>query len=200
MEQTNIMMTTELGEFSKAMAAAQAEMGNATKSCDNPFFKSKYADLAEVLDTVKAALNKHGIAVVQLPGMSGQGWAEVTTMLTHSSGQYLGSTLRIPVSKNDPQGAGSAITYARRYALAAICGIAQEDDDGNTASGKRQAPQDSERTALLENISANMKKKRVSAKAMMEFANQAIGKPSTKDMTNAELKQIAQWLEDYAQV
>jgi hypothetical protein len=124
-------------ELATALAKAQSEMGNAKKSSENPYFKSKYADLAEVLDTVKPLLSKHGLSVVQMPGYEGP-QVTVTTVLMHSSGEYISEVAKVTPVKPDPQSIGSAITYLRRYALASFAGIAQEDDDANTHV---QAPQ-----------------------------------------------------------
>jgi hypothetical protein len=117
-----------------AFVKAQADFGPALKSNTNPHFKSRYAGLDACIEAVIDALHKHGIALVQrtLPCESG---VTVETVLIHSSGETLsGGPLHVPASKNDPQGYGSALTYARRYSLMATCGIAAEDDDGNAAS------------------------------------------------------------------
>lgn len=124
--------TAEISSIAKALVAFQLEVENATKGSVNPAFKSKYADLAEVLNVTRPVLAKHGISVQQHPTFE-DGTVRLETVLLHESGQSISSTLVIPVTKQDAQGVGSAITYARRYALASICGIAQEDDDGNTA-------------------------------------------------------------------
>ena len=127
----------QINELAAALAKAQAEMGNAKKSSANPFFKSKYADLAEVLDTCREVLSKNGLSVVQPVGQVSDKSIEVFTMLMHSSGQWISSSMNIPMAKLDPQAAGSAITYARRYSLAAMVGIAQADDDGEAAMNRR---------------------------------------------------------------
>lgn len=123
-------------ELATALAKAQAEIENASKNAANPHFRSKYADLAEVLNTVRPVFAKHGIAIVQAPSYDG-GVASVETMLTHTSGEWMANTCSAPVSKADAQGVGSAITYLRRYSLAAFAGVAQEDDDGNASVGHR---------------------------------------------------------------
>lgn len=134
----------QINELAAALAKAQAEMEGATKDSDNPFFKSKYADLQSVWAACRKALTKNGLAVAQVAGGDGQ-TVTVTTLLTHSSGQWLRGELTMVPTKNDPQGMGSCITYARRYALAAMVGVAPEDDDGNAASAKNtshaQTPQ-----------------------------------------------------------
>lgn len=126
--------STELNELGKALAAAQAEMKNAKLNRVNPHFKSKYADLAEIRDTVTPALSKNGIAVVQGTDATDNGLV-VFTRLIHSSGQWIESRFPIPYDK--PQTMGSGITYGRRYTLSAVCNIAaDEDDDGNAANDK----------------------------------------------------------------
>lgn len=116
-----------------ALATAQAEMGKAIKQSTNPAFRSKYADLGSVMDACLPALTKHGICLIQPTGENETG-RFVETILLHSSGESL--TCRVPliVGKNDMQGYGSAVTYARRYGLMCMAGIAPEDDDGNAAA------------------------------------------------------------------
>lgn len=126
-----------INELASALAKAQAEMQHAKKSAENPFFKSNYADLPAVIDAAKPFLTKHGLSVSQPITTDEQGNIAVMTMLMHASGQWLLSNYPVRPVKNDPQGVGSAITYARRYSYAAITGVAamDEDDDGNDASG-----------------------------------------------------------------
>jgi hypothetical protein len=120
-----------------ALADAQAELRDAEKSSVNPAFKSRYADLAEVLQTVRPVLSKHGLALAQFPGPFdvNDKTASLTTFLAHKSGEYAAFRATIPVAKPDAQGYGGGITYLRRYSAAAVCGISQDDDDGNTATG-----------------------------------------------------------------
>lgn len=117
-----------------ALSAAQMEMGKALKSASNPHFKSKYADLASVMDACLPALNSHGIAVIQ-PTTDDENGRYVETILIHgATGQELRCRVPLIVQKNDMQGYGSAVTYARRYGLMSMAGIAPEDDDGNAAA------------------------------------------------------------------
>jgi len=118
-----------------ALAAAQGEMGRALKSANNPHFRSKYADLASVMDACMPALTAHGIAVTQ-PVRREDGEMVLYTVLHHAdSDQTLDDGgLPLIVNKRDMQGLGSALTYARRYGLMAMAGIAPEDDDGNAAA------------------------------------------------------------------
>ena len=122
------------GNIATALASAQAKMGKALKSANNPHFKSKYADLASVTEACLPALNESGIAVIQPTGEDETG-RYVETMLIHGpSGEVLKCRVPLIVQKNDMQGYGSAVTYARRYGLMSMSGIAPEDDDGNDAA------------------------------------------------------------------
>lgn len=129
----------QINELATALAKAQATMGNAKKSSNNPFFKSKYADLAEVLDTCREALSTNNLSVTQLVGTVVNNSVELTTVLMHSSGQWISSTCNFSLTKVDPQSIGSCITYMRRYSLAAMVGIAQADDDGEAAMNRTPA-------------------------------------------------------------
>jgi hypothetical protein len=125
-----------LAAFAAALAKAQGAMENAKKDALNPHFKTKYADLASVVDACRAPLSANGIAIVQRVRTK-KSHVLIETLLLHASGEWMSGTLRLPAVKADPQGFGSAITYARRYALAAMVGVApDEDDDGNAASGR----------------------------------------------------------------
>ncbi len=117
-----------------ALASAQINMGKALKQANNPHFRSKYADLGSVMDACLPALNEHGIAVIQPTGEDDTGRFVETIMIHGESGEQLSCRVPLIVSKNDMQGYGSAVTYARRYGLMAMAGIAPEDDDGNAAA------------------------------------------------------------------
>lgn len=118
-----------------ALAAAQSDMGPALKDSVNPAFKSKYADLASVMAACLPALNAHGIAVIQPPYQDEQGARYVKTVFVHGeTGEQAECAVPLIVAKNDMQGYGSAVTYARRYGLMSMAGIAPEDDDGNAAA------------------------------------------------------------------
>ena len=131
-----------IGELAKALAKAQAGVRPAIKDKENPAFRKKYADLGAVWDACRGALTDNGLTVIQMPEASEPGFVALTTMLLHSSGEFITSTATAPLAKNDPQGVGSALTYLRRYALSAVVGIvADDDDDGNAASPAPQQPQ-----------------------------------------------------------
>ena len=120
-------------KIATALVKAQKAFGPALKSSTNPHFKSRYADLAACVEAVIAGLNDNGIALIQKCYDCANG-VMVETMFVHESGEMLEcGILHVPASKQDPQGYGSALTYARRYSLMAACGIAPEDDDGNAS-------------------------------------------------------------------
>ena len=126
-------------EIASALNKAQAEMTGAKKGSNNPFFKSKYADLGSVIDALKTPFADNGLSFSQFP-LSEEGQAGVETILMHSSGEWMISTLLLPIKKKDPQGVGDAVTYARRYALQSIAGIPAEDDDGNSNINNQSKP------------------------------------------------------------
>ena len=129
-------------ELATALAKAQGEMKHAIKETANVFYRSKYADLASVVDASRPALVKNGLSVVQFTEGN-----ILYTMLLHTSGEWIGGHIELKPMRqvkdkgweesHDPQSYGSCITYARRYAMAAITGVATEDDDGNAATGKQ---------------------------------------------------------------
>lgn len=123
-----------IGALAAALAKAQAAFKPAIKDASNPFFKSKYCDLSGALDAVRDALSVNGLAIVQSTD-AGEKMTLHTTLL-HASGEWISSTYPITAVKQDPQGIGSAVTYARRYSLMALLGIAAEDDDGEAAHGR----------------------------------------------------------------
>ena len=121
-----------VGAIGKALAGAQGEMKGATKDSANPFFKSKYADLASVWDACREALSKNGLAVVQAPKADGAK-VSVTTILIHESGEWVSEELTAQAKDDSPQSVGSIITYLRRYGLSSFVGVAPEDDDAESA-------------------------------------------------------------------
>jgi hypothetical protein len=142
-KQEAIQVTTQPQGIAAALAKAQTQMGPALKQSNNPAFRSKYADLGNVIEACLPALNSNGIAVIQPIGEDEVG-RFVKTVLVHSSGETLECRVPLIIGKNDMQGFGSAVTYARRYGLMAMAGIAPEDDDGNAAAkaAPRQEPRE----------------------------------------------------------
>ena len=132
-----------IGAIAGSLAKAQSEMTMVEAKSTNPFFNSKYASLASVLETAMPELNKYGIALVQ-----GKRWDPsdngfyITSTLMHSSGEWIKSEIRMPIAKKDAHGIGAATTYGRRYLLSSMVGIAQADDDGNQAIKRAPRPSD----------------------------------------------------------
>lgn len=129
------MTSEQINELATALAKAQGAMGGALKDSANPFFKSRYADLESVWTACRKALSENGLAVIQTV-TADDAHAVITTALVHSSGQWVRDSLPLMPKDMGPQGMGSAITYGRRYALAAIVGVFQTDDDGEAAQGR----------------------------------------------------------------
>ena len=126
-----------IAKLATALSIVQGKLSHAKKDSANPFFKSKYADLESVWDACRSLLAENGLAVMQFPGEFVDGTMSLNTILTHSSGEFMSYQMSVPVTKPDAQGAGSALTYMRRYALAAVVGVVQADDDGNAASSPK---------------------------------------------------------------
>jgi hypothetical protein len=158
-------MTTEEANiaYSKALVAAVGELQNVAKTAANPYFKSKYAPLDAIIEATRPVLKKHGLAVIQQP-LFMEGTAGVETTIIHEGGYSTTSTLLLPLKDQSPQGVGSAITYARRYSLAAVLGIASEDDDdGNVSTGLHT--KQIERSGLEKVIDKNPPKARATSSA-----------------------------------
>ena len=137
--------TESIANLAKAVSVVQGKLTYAKKDSKNPFFKSNYADLESVWLACRDLLAENGLSVIQFPGdcrvndVPDEGsvvFMSLTTILAHESGEWIEQEMSVPVSKVDAQGAGSALTYMRRYALAAVVGVVQADDDGNAASAK----------------------------------------------------------------
>lgn len=144
----------KIDEIATALCVAQAVMGGAVKGSGNPFFKSKYANLSDVMQVIKEPFAANGLSYVQFP-ISTDNSVGVCTRLMHCSGQWLEQEFLLPMVKRDPQSGGSCITYARRYGLAAMAGIPQVDDDAEAAmlrsdKAVKKAEQESYEDAIID--------------------------------------------------
>ena len=150
----DVKISNPCDKLMAALAKMQGELTMAKKDSDNPYFKSKYADLATCINTAKKPMADNGLSVSQHCGFDGN-YVRCVTVLGHASGQYMTSTCVIPVTKKDAQGVGSAITYARRYSFSAVIGLSQDDDDGNWATNKdvakKQKQEQEKQKAMAEN-------------------------------------------------
>lgn len=155
------MKSETIGKLAEALSKAQGAMSHAHRDKANPYFKSKYADLASCWDACREPLSKNGLSVSQIVHQTEKGMI-LESMLMHISGEWISGELPIIVAKQDAQSLGSAITYMRRFALCALVGIAPSDDDGESAMGRTverdfsKAPVDltAEKTTRLKNLLA----------------------------------------------
>jgi hypothetical protein len=202
------MQSTTITKLATALVAVQGEMPALKKTANNPFFKSKYVDLATVMENILPILSRNGIALTQfVSNIDGQ--SALTTTLVHTSGEYMSAQMPLLLPKNDPQGQGSAITYARRYgAMAALGIVADEDDDGNKASKAvldqgfyPKPPTKAERIAALSPLDTAkgelarkmMYEEGISAKELKGVIHAAIGKDTVDDLE--EVEQVEAYLE-----
>ena len=177
-------------EIASALNKAQADMTGAKKAKDNPFFKSKYADLGAVINALKTPFADNGLSFSQFP-MSEDGKAGVETMLMHVSGEWFLSRLLLPIKKNDPQGVGDAVTYARRYSLQSMAGIPAEDDDGN--SNTNNAKPKAKAQTINENQITAIRSLFHSGMGEQQFL-QAWNIPAMQDIQQASYDQVSSWL------
>lgn len=170
-----------------AFVKAQRAFSPALKTSTNPHFKSKYADLAACVEAVMDSLNEQGIALVQKTHPDDTG-VTVETLFVHESGECMsGGTLHVPAPKQDPQGYGSALSYARRYSLMAACGIAPEDDDGNAAT-KAKRESDTSPAAYAGRLSAGIANQDTSGAAAAFYAQPEAYKKAVWACLSAEDK------------
>lgn len=199
-----------------ALAKFQAEVKNPPNTANNPFFKSKYAPLSEVLNTVRPILSKHGLSVVQAPSTE-ENNIVITTILIHESGEFIEpEPLKLKMDKVTAQGAGSAITYASRYALSAILGISSEDDDdansiepsSNKKTNTKQCSKpktDDVKQDIVDNSLASDKqlkylyvltKEKGFEDMMSSYIKKTYNKDSSKALTKAEASEIIKMLQE----
>lgn len=189
-----------IAKIAEALAAFQSEVKDPRRDGNNPHFRSKYVQIDGLLDAVRPVLSKHGLSVVQSTGGNGQD-ISVTTMILHNSGEWIETdALVLKAVKADPQGAGSAVTYGRRYGLSAALGVAwDDDDDGNAASAPRQeaAPKDDAKTAALRKIVAEGKEKGVSAQNLADIVKKKYKKASSAELTDEEVEDLSKSYMNY---
>jgi hypothetical protein len=154
-DKKGVIMETPIGKnIAAAFVKAQRAFGPALKTSTNPHFRSKYADLSNCIEAVIDALNANGIGLMQRTYESKDG-VMVETIFVHESGEVMEcGMLHVPAAKQDPQGYGSALTYARRYSLLAATGLAPEDDDGNSASRRTEIKSTVNESQLLDLMAA----------------------------------------------
>lgn len=186
-----MLQSESVKELNTALAKAQGELFAAKKDSINPHFKSKYADLASVWEACREALSSNGLSVTQMPAEFQNNIMTLVTRISHSSGEWLEQTMTCPVGKPDPQGIGSCLTYMRRYALAAVVGVYQDDDDANSAS---YAPK--ERPATLTDEELNrIKVLAVATHSEVAKIAQFYGKKELHEIERLHFNKIVEQLE-----
>lgn len=194
-----------INEIAKALCNVQAVLTGALKDSKNPFFNSKYADLESVWSSIREPLTKNGLSVSQIPTMI-NGEPGLETILMHVSGQFICSAVLVKPIKNDPQSYGSAYTYFRRYALAAIVGQVQVDDDANHANGNEisAAPQEKKYTAKkdtenqLKRLYAIQSSSGLSVERVKEIMKEKFKIDSAKDLTMSDYDSLIEIIENEA--
>ena len=192
----NAETKVKAASLNTAMAKAFAEIEAATKGALNPHFKSKYADLGAVIDAVKPPLIKHGLFFTQRCEPA-QGGVSVQTVLHHEGGEEMClGTLFVPANKQDAQGFGSALTYARRYALMTAFGVPAEDDDGNAAARTAPRAEESKRVATITDAQRDLIATLAPAagKTLQEIC-EAYRVGSLKDLTEAQAVKLIERLQ-----
>ena len=190
-------------QIAAALAAFQAEVKDPARDGENPHFRSKYVQIDGLLAAVRPILSKHGLSVVQSTGGDGQD-ISVTTEIMHTSGEWIRTdALILKAVKADPQGAGSAVTYGRRYSLSAALGVAwDDDDDGNAASAPKPAPKakakKDTRSEYMAKIKTAMQSQHISAEDGKAICRMKFGANSTADLNDSELKDLAENIVNYA--
>lgn len=198
-----------IAELATALAKFQGEIKNPSNTATNPFFKSKYSPLDTVLNTVRPILSKHGLSIIQAPSGDGESII-VTTTLLHSSGEWMEfPNLVLKADKATAQGAGSAITYARRYALSAILGISSEDDDDGNSTEPKSVPKKKANTNQGDNpkeesnlasekqlnfIYKLVKDKDYGAESISKYIKTMYEKDSSKELTKQEASELIEML------
>lgn len=190
-----------IAELSKAFVKTQKELKQPLKDANNPFFKSKYVPLENVVESITKSASKNGIAFSQFPSQDENGMTTVGTVVMHESGEWIEyDPIKIKPVKNDPQAVGSAITYAKRYALSAIFGItSDQDDDGNEATqpaksksqpAKKQAPKTKKdaKTDEANALFAKLKNRGVIDKTIMDYIAQYIAETGKPDTINTKIE------------
>lgn len=201
------MKSEHIGELAKALSIAQGEMDAAKKDSTNPFFKNKYADLSSVIEAIKEPLRKNGLSYTQYCEHEGD-QIFLTTELIHSSGQWILGKLKLILSKQDMQGLGGAITYARRYSLSAMVGITQDDDDGNTAVNHPQIGQSPNTPSPIkpqapwkptiqdqEHLSSLVKRSMLPASAITATIRREFKKEKSSDLSEIEYDRLCHLVE-----
>jgi len=194
-----IEMSNPINELAAALAKAQGDMSAASKDNINPHFKSKYADLSSVWDACREALSKNELSIVQIPESNGAE-VSVTTILLHSSGQFIQGKLTMMSQKNTPQAQGSCVTYARRYALSSFVGIAPDDDDdanaASTGGNQRPAPKQEISQPQMQRLYTLQGQSKWSTVELKDILAKKYGIQSSRELTKVQYDEVCKALLD----
>lgn len=176
-------------EIAKALAKFQSEVSDPNRTKENAFLKSKYVTLDSLLQAVRPVLANNGLSFLQVP-FTGSDVVSVTTMLLHESGEWLESDpFTLPLMKKDPQGVGSVVTYARRYSLSSILGVAWDEDDDAQSNNETELTKQ-----ILHEVTEIVKVKGVPNETVASYIKSTFNKSSSKLLDLTELKQVKSWL------
>lgn len=186
----NLMNRSEtITEIAKALAKFQSEVSDPNRTKENAFLKSKYVTLDSLLQAVRPVLANNGLSFLQVP-FTGTDVVSVTTMLLHESGEWLESDpFTLPLMKKDPQGVGSVVTYARRYSLSSILGVAWDEDDDAQSNNETELTKQ-----ILHEVTELVKVKDIPNETVSSYIKTTFNKPSSKLLDLTELKQVKSWL------
>ena len=176
-------------EIAKALAKFQSEVSDPNRTKENAFLKSKYVTLDSLLQAVRPVLASNGLSFLQVP-FTGADVVSVTTMLLHESGEWLESDpFTLPLMKKDPQGVGSVVTYARRYSLSSILGVAWDEDDDAQSNNETELTKQ-----VLHEVTELVKVKGIPNETVASYIKTTFNKSSSKLLDLTELKQVKSWL------
>jgi hypothetical protein len=178
-------MSPAVGQLAKALSAAQGEMPGAVKDANNPFFKSKYADISSIKEASQQHLTKHGLAIVCAPSSEGAR-VTVTTVLMHESGEWISCSLSATAKDESPQSTGSCVTYLRRYGIQSLLNIASEDDDGEAAQDRSTHRPQPVRREILRDI-VDGKVRTVMGASEVEVGNQPVSSATPASPPDKEM-------------
>lgn len=188
--------------LAKALSRVQSQLRGAKQDSTNPFFKSQYADLSSVWSACRDLLAENELAVIQTTDVGENHQLIVETTLAHSSGEWISGQIPMLLSKQDPQGIGSAITYGRRYGLSAIVGICPEDDDAEGAMGREKpkvtpkASPKEDKGEILKQVFAIVKEGGYSAELARSIMIRELNVADTKDLSLAQARRFLKLLQD----
>lgn len=191
----------DIKELAIALNKVQAKLKPAVRNATNPFFKASYADLASIWEACRPLLAENGLSVVQTSSLEGENQILLDTTLLHISGQWIGGQLLISPVRNDPQGIGSALTYARRYALSAIVGIATEDDDAEGAMSRpsekskpKEKPKET-KESRLQRLARSAKKFGYLPEQISAYLPIKYGVKTSKELTEEQILELTVLIE-----